>query len=211
MVTQLYTSADYPDEQKANVDDYNPMTALRHYLKLTQEELAEATGVSEQYLRRGEHGLVSGPSVEIIKEAWAASNSSPIQHAEILLWVRTYIVKLSRLTHRETGITVKYEGPLSATNSHEFEKLVKVWWDFWLLCKRLIISPFPAPKSIYDFAKRLGVHIYVVQHYIKRKAKILDQPLPDVLQAAIGQTQNPDMWLKYLEFFVNLEAKRHGA
>lgn len=201
-INKLEDSPFSPTPKKSNFDHHNPLLILRQYLGVSQNHLAELCSTSEQYLRRAEQGLVSHPIDRIAQLAWAYDTSR--NKEELALLVRQKIVDLeqeSSLSAPDHLRKMRFE-----SSPHGFEKFINSWYSYWLLCKRHNIITFPAPTSLYEFCRRLGVHIYIVQHYVRRRSGNRDQPVPPALREAIYQTPMSDVWMNYLEAFV--EEKR---
>lgn len=180
------------------VDAYNPFYILRtRLLHMTQEQVATLCDTTVQYIRRVEQGSISNPFDRMTRAVWDIGGEVDKRREVEWLFVVTEINRLARDTRLEAA-TKRPQLKMDDGGYGAFEKAVGEWWEFWLYAKRYNAFPIPAPTTVSHFCRRLGVHVYVVQHYLSRVRNNPNQPVPESVYVAINQTQQPSLWFRYL-------------
>jgi hypothetical protein len=178
------------------IEELNPLLVLRNYLKLPQTAVAEHIGVSEQYIRRQEQGLVSAPKGAASRFAWDLLTATGEPSHELH---RACIRALAQLQALSVSA---YHGRTEFTTGLEFEQFVGDWWNYWTLVKRQNATLNPRPLTIYGYCRRLALHPYIVQNYVKQLSGNPATVIPLSVMEAIKQTGQPLSWLSYLDMLV---------
>ena len=173
---------------KIEVDDLNPALVLRRYLRITQNSLALEIGVSEQYVRRLEQGLVSNTKGNLASFIWYKVKSD-YDISEL----HNFILEHIRLLSIAGGSS--FDEQVAFSSSKELEHLIDRWWLYWLEVKRLTVNHYPQPKTVYDFCRRLAIHPYIIQYYLRNSK---NAPVPLGVTEAVNGTVEPEYWLGVL-------------
>jgi transcriptional regulator with XRE-family HTH domain len=175
---------------------HNPFVILRasargpNGLPLTQEDLAALSGVSEQFIRRQEMGLINSPSSKV---SHALLKYSPNFDNEIRNGVADLINfmgyskipdNLQKLFDR-SDLYQPYANDTPGFN--KTGRVLSEWYHYWAHCRRVISGRelyevdftkcknvaqlidavcimLDMPPTVYSFAKALALHPYTVQN-----------------------------------------------
>ena len=181
-----------PKHLELDIDQFNPYALLRKHFGLTQTTVAEQINVSEQYIRRLEQGLVSGPKGALAGFYYNLAAERGMTLPQLQRYISGQIILLCN-QHVKL-----YSGKIAFNNKHEFEEVVDDWFDFWVTAKRYNAPLEPKPRTIYEFCRRLVVHPYVVQRYLQQER---DAVVPLSVAQAMGQAGHMNKWLEVLNGF----------
>lgn len=139
---------------------------MRTQLRLTQTALAKRAECTDQYIRRLEHGTVSGPSGSVTRAIYEyAAAQDKLQ-------------LLAQACRREAIIAgSKNQDPT------KFQAFVEDWWAAWVKSVRRnrTAEEMRNVRSVYSLCRYLVLHPYVVQYYAKHKTEM--EVSGDILEA----------------------------